>query len=242
MPGFKKIAHRGASGDYPENTRLAFVKAIEAGVDMIELDCQMTRDGHVVIFHDEDLRRTAGVHGTLRSKTLEQLKQLDIGRWRKKSYRGERILTFEEALETVSGEADICVEIKSFPDSARDIELKVLFTLSHYDYLDRVILSSFDYQCLARIRELAPEASIGVLFGSQTSEDPLMVARRLGAASIHVQKEIVSRGFLEQAWEDALDVYVWTVNEVREMEMYVSMGAQGLISDFPDRFSKLKWR
>ena len=113
--------------------------------------------------------------------------------------------------------------------------------MSHYDYLDRVILSSFDYQCLARIRELGPEAAIGVLFDSQTSEDPLMVARRLGATSIHVQKEVVSRGFLEQAWEDALDVYVWTVNEVREMEMYVSMGAQGLISDFPDRFSKLKW-
>ena len=82
MPGFKKIAHRGASGQYPENTRLAFVKAIEAGVDMIELDCQMTQDGHVVVFHDERLTRTASARGTVTSKTLEYLKKLDIGQWR----------------------------------------------------------------------------------------------------------------------------------------------------------------
>jgi glycerophosphoryl diester phosphodiesterase len=86
MSGFKKIAHRGASGNYPENTRLAFAKAIAAGVDMIELDCQVSHDGHVVIFHDEKLKRTAGVRGAVRDKTLAQLKQLDIGQWRKKAF------------------------------------------------------------------------------------------------------------------------------------------------------------
>jgi len=242
MAGFKKIAHRGASGAYPENTRLAFVRAIEARVDMIELDCQMTQDGHVVIFHDEGLKRTAGVKGSVKSKTLEQLTKLDIGRWRKKSYQGERILTLEEALETVAGNADFCLELKSYPGSMPGIELKVLFTLSHYDYLDRTILSSFDYRCLARIRELAPEAVIGLIVGSQTKEDPFAAARRLGAASIHVQKELASRRFLVQAWEDGLDVHIWTVNEVREMENFVSMGAQGLISDFPERFWNLKRR
>ncbi|HMA79397.1 MAG TPA: glycerophosphodiester phosphodiesterase family protein, partial [Candidatus Binatia bacterium] len=142
MPGFKKIAHRGASGKYPENTRLAFVKAIEAGADMIEIDCQLTEDGHVVVFHDERLRRTAGVRGMVRSKTLAQLKALDIGQWRKKSFRGERILTLEEALEVFAGRVDLCLEIKSFPESPPGIELKILFILSHYDYLDRTILSS----------------------------------------------------------------------------------------------------
>ena len=73
MVAFVKVAHRGASGNFPENTQLAFEKAIEAGVDMIEMDCQLTRDGHVVVFHDERLRRTAGASGTVRSKSLEQL-------------------------------------------------------------------------------------------------------------------------------------------------------------------------
>ncbi len=239
MAGFRKIAHRGASGEYPESTRLALLKAIEAGADMIELDCQMSRDGHVVIFHDERLKRTAGAPGAVKDKTLAELKKLDIGRWRKNSYRGERILTLEEALEAVGGNADLCLELKSYPGSLPGIEIKVLFTLSHYEYLDRTILSSSDYRCLARLRELAPEATIGLIFGAGVRDDPFQAARSLGAASIHVQKEAATRHFFERAWQDGLDVYVWTVNEVGEMERFASLGAQGLISDFPNRFWKL---
>ena len=88
MAGFRKIAHRGASGRYPENTRLAFAKAIEAGADMIELDCQLSRDGHVVVFHDERLNRVGRSRGTVRSKTLDQLKRLDIGAWRGRVFAG----------------------------------------------------------------------------------------------------------------------------------------------------------
>ena len=242
MAGFKKIAHRGASGHYPENTRLAFVKAIEAGVDMIELDCQLSRDGHVVVFHDEQLRRTAGARGTLRSKTLAQLKALDIGRWRKPSCRGERILTLEEALEVFAGKVDLCLEIKNYPKSLPGIELKVLFILSHYDYLDRTIVSSFDYRSLARIRELAPDIAIGIIFAAAGKQDPFEAARKLAATSLHVQKSVATRDFLSTAWNEGLDVHVWTVNELRDIEAFVSMGVQGVISDFPDRLAKLKLR
>jgi glycerophosphoryl diester phosphodiesterase len=242
MAALKRIAHRGASGEYPENTRLAFVKAIEARADIIELDCQMTRDGHIVIFHDESLMRTAGVRGTVKNRTLEQLKRLDVGQWKNRFHRGERILTLEEALETIGGKADLCLEIKSYPGSAPGIELKILFTLSHYDYLDRTILSSFDYRCLARVRDLAPETSIGVIFGSNVKENPFAAVKDLGAASIYVQKELASRNFLEQAWQEGLDVHVWTVNAVRDLEVFAAMGVQGLVSDFPGRLWKLRSR
>ena len=242
MASFKKIAHRGASGEFPENTRLAFVKAIEARADMIELDCQLSRDGHVVVFHDEKLRRTTGARGALRDKTLAQLKTLDIGQWRKKAYKGERILTLEEALETVAGNVDLCVEIKSFAASPPGIELKLLFILSHYDYLDRTTISSFDYRVLDRVRELAPDATIAVLFGSHIKDDPFAAASRLGAVSINVQKELASREFLRSAWDNGLDVHVWTINDVRQMEEFASLGIQGMITDFPEKFWKLKTR
>jgi glycerophosphoryl diester phosphodiesterase len=236
----RKIAHRGASGRYPENTRLAFAKAIEAGADMIELDCQLSRDGHVVVFHDERLNRVGRSRGTVRSRTLEQLKRLDIGVWRGRNFAGERILTLEEALDSIAGNADLCVEIKSYQDSALGIELKVLFSVSHYDYFERTTFSSFDYGVLARLRQLAPDANIGVIVGSPLQRNWLEAARGVSARSVHVQKEVVTREVLAQAWEEGLDVYVWTVNDVHEMQALSGMGVQGLISDFPESFSKLR--
>src|SRR5207245_11000364 len=103
MAGFIKVAHRGASGNFPENTRLAFAKAIEARVDMIELDCQLSQDGHVVVFHDERLRRTAGVRGKVSDRSLEQLETLDDGQWRKEDYTGARIPPLAELLHAVVG-------------------------------------------------------------------------------------------------------------------------------------------
>jgi len=240
MVAFVKVAHRGASGNFPENTRLAFEKAIEAEADMIEMDCQLTRDGHIVVFHDERLKRTAGVSGTVRSKSLEQLKQLDVGRWKKKSFRGERVLTLEEVLAITVDKVDLCLDIKLFNDSQPGIEIKLLFILSHYDYLDQTILSSFNYQCLDRVREFAPEARIGVIYGTGMKEDPFGAAERLGASSIHVQKEVATRPLLDKAWEADLDVYVWTVNNVNDMEKFASLGVQGIISDYPEKFYRLK--
>jgi glycerophosphoryl diester phosphodiesterase len=242
MARFKKIAHRGASGQFPENSRLAFASAIEAHADMIELDCQLTQDGHVVVFHDERLMRTARSRGAVKDKTLAQLKTLDIGRWRKKAFAGERILTLEEALEIIVGKADLCLEIKSFAESLPGIEIKILFILSHYDYLDRTILSSFDHRVLARVRELAPEAALGVIYGSSNGPDPVAAAKQLGAASIHARKDLAAREFLTRAWDDGLDVHVWTVNEIAEMEAFAALGVQGLISDYPERFAGLGLR
>jgi glycerophosphoryl diester phosphodiesterase len=240
MAGFIRIAHRGASGKFPENTRLAFEKAIDAQADMIELDCQLSQDGHVVVFHDERLLRTARVRGIVREKTLEELKKLDIGSWKKRAFRGQRILTLEETLEIVAGKADLCLDIKQFPGSQPGIEIKLLFILSHYSYLDQTIFSSVNYSCLARVRELAPEARIGLIHGAGVRENPFAVAAEMGAASIHVQREFASREFLEQAWEAGLDVHVWTVNSPRDMQAFSSLGVQGLISDFPERFLALK--
>jgi glycerophosphoryl diester phosphodiesterase len=230
-----KIAHRGASGLYPENTRLAFQKAIEARADMIELDCQLTLDGHVVVFHDEKLSRIAKKRDTVGRRSLAQLKQLDIGSWRKRRFRGERIQVLEEVLALIDGRVRLCIDIKQYPASPSGIELKLLFTLSHFDYIDRAILSSFDYKCLRRVRELAPEAPIGVICGKATREDPIAAATALGARSIHVQKELASRDFLNRAWDEGLDVYVWTLNDRSEIEKFASLGVQGIFSDFPER-------
>ena len=95
---------------------------------------------------------------------------------------------------------------------------------------------------MSRVRELAPEARIGVIFDAATKADPFAAAKELTARSVHIHKDLVSREFLERAWEQGPDVYVWTVNEVRDMEKFVSWGVQGIVSDFPEKFWKLKWK
>jgi glycerophosphoryl diester phosphodiesterase len=142
-------------------------------------------------------------------------------------------------LEVLAGKVDLCLEIKNFPKSLPGIELKILFILSHYDYLDRTIVSSFNYRCLGRVRELAPEISLGLIFSKGVKEDPFEAARRLAPKSIHVQKDLATREFLGAAWDEGLDVHVWTVNEVRDMKAFAAMGVQGLITDFPEKFHKL---
>jgi glycerophosphoryl diester phosphodiesterase len=240
MAHFLRIAHRGASGSYPENTRIAFVKAIEAGADMIEIDCQLSRDGHVVVIHDERLDRTARARGPVRSKTLKQLKKLDVGAWFKRSFRGQRILTLEEVMENVAGRVELNLDIKTAPRGPLGIELKVLFILSHYDYLRRSILSSFDYRVLRRLRELAPEARIGVLDGAGIKESPFQLATEISAYSVHVQKELATPQFLDQAGQMGLKRFVWTLNEVAEMERFLSLGVDGIVSDFPEKFWKIQ--
>ena len=160
--------------------------------------------------------------------TLEQLKQLDVGQWKKKSFRGgERVLTLEEVLAIIGGKVDLCLDIKQFKDSQPGIEIKLLFTLSHYDYLDQTIFFF--------IQLPVPGPRPGVCSGSahrgdlryRHREDPFGAAERLGAGSIHVQKEAATRPFLDKAWEAGLDIHVWTVNSVHDMEKFAALGVQG---------------
>jgi len=159
--------------------------------------------------------------------------------WRGRAFAGERIPTLEEALDSIDGNADLCLEIKSYQDSAPGIELKLLFIVSHYDYFERTTFSSFDYGSLTRLRELAPDANIGLIVGSPLKPSWLEAARSVTAKSLHVQKELATRELFSQAWEEGLDIYVWIVNELHDMETLGGMGVQGLISDFPEKFSKL---
>ena len=242
MAAFIRVAHRGSSGSYPENTRIALEKAIEAGVDMVEVDCQLSKDGHVVVIHDERLDRTAKVKGYVTGKNLSQLKKLDVGAWFKKSFKGQRILTLEEVMKIVDGSVDLNVEIKAATRGPLGIELKILFILSQYGYLDRSVLSSFDYRTLRRVRELAPEARIGIIHGAAIKENPFQVAREIGAYSLHVQKDLATPPLLERAAEAGLKTFVWTINEVKEMEKFRSLGVDGIISDFPEKFWKIRLR
>ena len=160
------IAHRGFSGAAPENTLAAFEKAIEVGADMFELDVLLSRDGRVVVIHDDTLDRTTDGEGKVAAFTLAELKKLDAGSWFSAEFAGERIPTLEEALRLAKGCILVNVEIKT-EAVGRGVVAKALEVIDELDMKDNVVISSFDPTALAKARELHPGIRTASLFDAE---------------------------------------------------------------------------
>jgi glycerophosphoryl diester phosphodiesterase len=234
-----RIAHRGASGHCPENTRAAFVRAIELGADMVELDCQMTRDGAVVVIHDDTLDRTTSGRGRVRDHTLRELKALDAGRWFAAQFSGEEILTLEEAIEILRGKVDLNLEIKG-EDAPGRLEIQCVGIVRSLRFSGSTVFSSFAAERMRLVRDLADDARIGVLMDDHTGwEVGLRLAAELGAEALHPVRSLASAEAFERAHDHDLEVRVWTVNRPTDFESLVAIGVDGIFSDYPDRL--LHW-
>jgi glycerophosphoryl diester phosphodiesterase len=242
--GVLNIAHRGASGHYPENTLMAFNQAITMGADMVELDVHLTKDGEPVVIHDETLERTTNGKGKVLYHTLQELKKLDAGAWYKPEFMGECIPTLEEVLESVKGRARINIEIKNGPIYYQGIEEKVLSVLSRHNLLDQVVISSFDHECLKKIKEMTPNLAtgslikLGVLYVARLIK-PEKIAQSVGANGLHVCKSYVTPDLVQRAKEHGLNVIVWTVNELEQMRSFIEMGVDGIVTNFPDKLKEV---
>ena len=154
------IGHRGAPSRAPENTLASFRAALEIGVDGLELDVHLSADGHLVVIHDANLKRTTDGQGFVHEHTLAQLKQLDAGTWFGPMFAGERIPTFDEVLDLVGKRVPLQVEIKGATEGVTEATLAVLDARG---LLDTVMMTSFQLDRLPRVRELAPKVQIGAL-------------------------------------------------------------------------------
>ena len=240
LPAFQKIAHRGASGHCPENTRAAFVRAIELGADMIEVDCQLTLDGAAVILHDERLDRTTNGRGPVRAKTLREVKELDAGAWFGPAFKGEQIPTLEETIGALAGRVGLNLELKGDDDPGR-LELVALGIVSQTGALERTVFSSFSAQRMRRLRQLSCEARIGVLVDCDGDWDAgLDFARSLEAEAIHPERTLVTPERVRSAHAAGFEVRVWSVNAIDEAERLVRAGVDGIFTDFPDRLLRLE--
>jgi glycerophosphoryl diester phosphodiesterase len=217
------FAHRGASGHAPENTLAAFELAIRMGADFIELDVQLAQ-GELIVFHDDRLERTTNGRGTVRGKTLEELRSLDAG-------QGERIPLLTEVLELTAGAIGVNVELKG-PGTA-EMTIRLLSTYAMGVGWDRFIVSSFDRDALGQVSRLEPKAPIGVLT-KRPGESDLAFARSIGAFSIHPDHRYVSEPFIGLAREAGLEVVPYTVNTPHKVERLRTWGAYGVFTDYPE--------
>lgn len=234
------IAHRGASGYAPENTMPAFEKALDMGTEGIELDVHMTADGGIVVIHDHTIDRTSNGKGLVKTFTLDQIKEFDFGSWFNPGFRGIKIPTLGEVLELLKDwEGLLNIEIKSGPIFYEGIEDKLIDMIKEYNFEDRVIFSSFNHYSLRDLKAIAPSVEIGLLYMAGLVE-PYQYAKSLGAEALHPLYYNIVPELVEGCKRNGIKLNPFTVNDIKEIEMIMAAGVDGIITDYPDRALSVK--
>lgn len=222
-----RIGHRGACGYEPENTLRSFHRALQLRVDMVELDVHVCRSGEVVVIHDSKVDRTTGGTGYVADKTLDELRTLDAG-------KGEKIPTLQEVLALVNKEVKVNIELKGAGTAKPVFQLLEKYVReSGWSYGD-FLISSFNHDELKEFRRLSKEFSIGVL----TLDIPagfVEFVEKIGAYSVNVWVESISRELVDDARRRGIRVFVWTVDDRDDIERMRSLGVDGIFSNYPDR-------
>lgn len=251
------IAHQGGEELWPSNTMFAYQRAVDLGVDMLEMDLHVTADGALVLMHDETVDRTTNGTGRLEEMTLAEVKALDAGYYwtaddgQSYPFRGQGITvaTLEEVFQT-------------FPEMPMTIEIKLVENvpvvepfcqmIRQYGMQEKVLTASFHQDALDQFRAACPEVSTSA---TQNEVINFFVRHALGlAASFSPAAEavqvpetrsgihILTPGFVEDAHSRGMDVHVWTVNEAEDMQRMIDLGVDGIITDRPDILLELLGR
>ena len=233
----KIIAHRGFSGLYPENTMLAFKKAIEVGADGIELDVHLSKDGHVMIIHDEALKRTAGVNGVVSDYTRAELEKISAGKTKNDEFGFTPIPSLEEYLDFMSKHRDKVtnIELKTAPVYYPEIEEKTLELVRRYDLENNIIYSSFNWLSIERMQRLNTLSKTGLLFSGMKLYNQAHIIKALGINYFHPDFNDLTDDIVKSYLENKVGLNVWTVNEIEDMKVCLSWNIDGLITNYPDR-------
>jgi glycerophosphoryl diester phosphodiesterase len=232
------IAHRGDSAHRPENTLAAFAGALEVGAVLVELDVQLTADGHVVVIHDPTLDRTTGGRGDVRAKTLAEVRAVSAGYPDRfgTAFAGERVPLLSEALALLRDRARVLVEIKTesvTEDVDGGIEARVVEEVRRGGMADKVALISFDHRAILRLASLAPELTRGRLFGHTSADEVLAAARDAACEIVMPHKSQLSDELAGRVHAAGLKLATWVVDEPEELRQLARFGLYGVGSNRP---------
>ncbi len=228
------IAHRGASGYAPENTMEAFKLAIESGADGIETDVHLSKDGQVVIIHDEKIDRTSNGIGYVKDYNYEELSTFNYNN-HMEQYEFCKIPLLSDLLELVkSSGIYLNIELKTDFFSYPGIEEKVIELVKQYELENQIIYSSFNHYTLMKIKEINPKAKIGLLYSAGLVQ-PWDYATHVHADALHpFYGNLDIPFYVEESHKHNIMVNTWTVNKRETMERFIEMDVDGLITNYPD--------
>jgi len=218
---FLRIGHRGARAYAPENTIKSFAKALELGVNAIEFDVRQTKDGQLIVMHDDKVDRTTNGKGLVQDLSLNEIKELTAG-------DGERVPTFGEALDFIDGKVDrILIELKETGSEAA-----VLDEITEKGLTGRAIIISFHEEALQKVRELNQKIATGFLYVQH--KDPIGTANALKVQYLMPLYRFTHTSFIKKAQEKDFKIGVWTINDAKEVADFIKKGVDGIASDKPD--------
>jgi glycerophosphoryl diester phosphodiesterase len=234
------IAHRGASHEAPENTLAAIALGLTQQADAIEIDVRLSRDGGIVLLHDDTLRRTTGLDAEPGELELADIRKLDAGSWKGPAFAGEKVPTLSEVLAAIPAGKDLLIELKSgaaiVPALRRELE-KGLLTLA------QVVVIAFDFELLRAVRTALPQVRVLHLAGGQDSGRPLTqseldaliaAARAAGFDGLNLGDDWPwDAAMVKRIHQAGLRCYVWTVNEPARARYLAGMGVDGITTDRP---------
>jgi glycerophosphoryl diester phosphodiesterase len=237
------IAHRGASGHAPENTLAAFALAAEMGASAVELDVHLSRDRQIVVIHDSRVERTTSGRGAVRNLILARLRRLDAGSWFNRSHPGQsrpefvgqRVPTLQEAIDLAKRtKIGLYIETKDPELYPEDFEAKIVTLLRRNNFGKRAVLLSFSADSIKKVK--GADSSIQTAFlVSRSKKGAVSAAAAAGADELAIHHTLLTPGMLLEARAAGMRISTWTVNNVPAIRRMAAMGADRIITNYPDR-------
>jgi len=233
----KIIGHRGGVAGYPENTLAAFKKAVELGADGVEFDVHLTKDGEIVVIHDESIERTMNGSGLVKDHTLAELRAMNVGEFFSRDFKEQKIPTLREVLEVVKDLEIINIELKNYLVYP-NFEEKVLKLVNEFEIRDKVIISSFNHYSLEKTKKIQPTIKTGALMVAKIINPADYVFKR-GFDTLHMNFLTVDQEIIEKAHFMGLKICAYTVNYSESAADLLEMGVDMIITDDIEMVQKL---
>jgi len=224
-------AHRGSSKDAPENTLSAIGQAIEDGADYAEIDVQETADGVIVLLHDTDLKRIAGVNKKIWQLRYSEIKPLDAGSWFSPDFRGEHVPTLIEAMEMSRNKIKLNIELKFNGHEKRLVE-SVIEIIRNHEFGSQCVITSLNYNGLQEVKKLNPDLKTGFIIAKSIGN-----MFRVSTDFLSLAAGIVNPDVIGAARNRNMKIHVWTVNRPARMSHFINLGVDNIITDYPARLA-----
>lgn len=226
-------AHRGSSKSAPENTLSSIDLAIREQADYAEVDVQQTKDGSLVLLHDSNLRRVAGLDQNIWELSDQEVRKLDVGRWFSPTFAGEKMPFLEEVIEAVKGKIKLNIELKYY-GGGQNLAERLVELIREQNFAHQCVITSFNYGIISQVKSLDRGLKTGLITAKKVTN-----VSELDVDFYSVHKLIATNKFIRNAHAHGKDVHVWTVNRRLNMEILLARGVDNIITDTPKKLRAL---